>query len=88
MVMLQIGMNLRDAWQCVSTNTVLHCGRLTLEQAHEHCCSVEGYHQLLQTAERFQIAPETLLGREQLDRLFRDDGLSRKALSTHAARNA
>ncbi len=61
--------------------------RLTLEQAHEHCCSVEGYHQLLQTAERFQIAPETLLGREQLDRLFRDELLSRKALRTHAARN-
>ncbi|MEK8017540.1 MAG: hypothetical protein VSS75_011780, partial [Candidatus Parabeggiatoa sp.] len=54
--------------------------RFTLEQAHEHCCSVEGYHQLLQTAERFQIAPETLLGREQLDRLFRDELLSRKAL--------
>lgn len=61
--------------------------RLTLEQAHEHYCSGEGYNHLLQTAERFQIDPETLPEREQLDRLFRDELLSRNALRTHAARN-
>ncbi|HDN27136.1 MAG TPA: M20/M25/M40 family metallo-hydrolase [Thioploca sp.] len=61
--------------------------RLTLEQAHEHYCSGEGYNQLLRTAERFKIDPETLPERQQLDRLFRDELLSRKALQTHAARN-
>lgn len=61
--------------------------RLTLEQAHEHYCSYDGYHQLLQAAERFKIDSETLPERQQLDRLFRDELLSRKALQTHAARN-
>jgi len=61
--------------------------RLTLAQSHEHYCSTEGYHQLLQTAERFQVEPDTLPAQQQLDRLFRDELLSRKALQTHAARN-
>ncbi|TGO03358.1 hypothetical protein PN36_08180 [Candidatus Thiomargarita nelsonii] len=61
------------------------CKTLTLEQAHEYYCSEAGYNQLLQTAKRFQINP--LLKLQQLDRLFRDELLSRKALRTHAARN-
>ena len=61
--------------------------KLTLAQSHEHYCSGEGYHQLLQTAERFQVELNTLPEQQQLDRLFRDELLSRKALQTHAARN-
>jgi hypothetical protein len=61
------------------------CNTLTLEQAHEHYCSEAGYNQLLQTAKRFQINPLPKL--QQLDRLFQDELLSRKALRTHAARN-
>ncbi len=63
------------------------CNTLTLEQAHEYYCSEEGYDQVLQTAKRFQINPNILPKQPQLDRLFRDELLSRKALRTHAARN-